>query len=411
MQHCETGRTHVEMQNSYPLPSRLAGFSGRIMDMDGHEQVPLSEWESEFGSVTNSFRDGILAHSAGWIGFVPPDDSTPISSETVFKVKAWEAPGAMSLGRRLEVLDYVGIERQMIFPGVMPLSACMLGAHADDLTVLPGVTGDRRAYANQLIGAYNDWIGRNSLKHSRYRFVAILLQDNVEQLVADTKAMIAKGVRAFWTPSAQLIGGHSPAHTALDPFWALLSDADATFATHISNETEFLRTMEWRNASAFDGWKSGEEFQLDPWTLTNLHLSTQNVIATMVMGGVLERHPRLRLSVSEVGANWLGPLAELMDMWHKNSRKFMQVGGETVLKMQPSEYLRRNLRISPFDIEDVAGYISRFGLEDCYCFASDLPHPEGGKKPIEDFVGNLAGMSDEVFRKFFVDNAKHVMPD
>lgn len=408
----------------YPLPPRIAPFSGQIVDVDGHEQIPINLWEDEFGSVTNALRDGILqdekfttrdASANGMDKSLTFDqvaiDDTPIDADTVFGKKLERAPGGISLDRRLEVLDFIGIDRQIIFPGLMPLNAVMLRAEAHNPSAFPNVRGDRAAYAKQLLGAYNDWVVRNGRKHSRYRFVGILLQDNLDDLMRDTRRMIDQGVRAFWTPQAFLIGGYSPAHTALDPFWALLADAGAPFTSHISGETEFLNTMEWRSAPAFEGWKVGGEFQLDPWTLCSLHMSAQNRLTCMVMGGVFERHPQLRFGIAEVGAYWFGQHAETMDLWFTNSRKFMQLGGNSSLRMKPSEYLHRNVRISPFDIENVGTYIARHGLEDCFCFTADLPHHEGGQQPIEDFANSLSDLSDRVLRKFFVENGRLLFPD
>lgn len=403
-------------QPSYPLPDRLAGFAGRIVDVDGHEAIPINLWESEFGAITNELRDVILrtvgaGDVRGDLVFFEQltEDKTPINVDTVFKVKLERAPGGISLDRRLEVMDFMGIDRQLIYPGGMPLSACTL-ASASDTGMFAGVS-DRKGYAARLIAAYNDWVIRNSRKHNRYRFVGVLLHDTVEGLLAETRHMLDNNVRAFWTPQARLIGGHSPAHTALDPFWSLLAATSAPFVSHISDETEFLKTMQWRKAPAFEGWKIGAEMSMDPWTLNSLHLSTQNVVMSMVMGGVFERHPRLRYGAAEVSAHWLGPLATSMDLWHRNNRKFMQAGGESPLRKLPSEYLASNVRVSPFDIEDVGSYIERYGLEDCYCFAADFPHHEGGRRPIEDFTNSLSHLNDAVVRKFFIDNGKWILPD
>lgn len=107
---------------------------------------------------------------------------------------------------------------------------------------------------------------------------------------------------------------------------------------------------------------------------------------------------------------WIGPAAHNMDMWHSHSRIFSQLGGATPLKQKPSDYFRRNVRATCFDFEDVGRYIDRFGLEEVYCYASDFPHPEGGKFPVEDFARSLAHHSDAVRRKFFVENGDLLIP-
>lgn len=288
-------------------------------------------------------------------------------------------PGGGSLMRRLEVLDYTGVNRQIIYPGLMPLIATIIYNAADDPTVYQNVTGDRKAYAAQLITRYNEWCIDQVKMSDRYLFVAVLLSETLDDLLLETRRLLDAGIRAFWAPAYRPIGGYSPAHTALDPFWSLLAAADAPFLTHIGAEWGgFFASNRWRDAPAFAGWKMADEFPLDPWTLNTLHLPSQNLLTCLTMGGVFERHPNLRFGAAEVGAYWVGPLAAMMDLWFANSRKFLQIGGENVLRMKPSDYLRRNFRVSPFDIEDVGSYIRMYGLEEVYCYASDLQHGEGG---------------------------------
>jgi predicted TIM-barrel fold metal-dependent hydrolase len=225
--------------------------------------------------------------------------------------------------------------------------------------------------------------------------------------------MVESGVRAVWLPSAALPGGVSPAHPDLDPTWALLADSDTAVMAHVGADVEFLTTTAWRNAPAFVGWKAGEEFQMDPWTLSALHLPVQNFVATMVLGGVFERHPSLRFGACEVLAQWVGPLAQNLDFWHQHSRKFTlgNMEGALPIKLLPSEYIRRNVRASVFDIEPVDLYIEQFGMPEVYCYASDYPHVEGGKNPMGDISGKLAHLGPDVVRQVFVDNAAWILPD
>ena len=128
--------------------------------------------------------------------------------------------------------------------------------------------------------------------------------------------------------------------------WELLAAADRPCSRTSVPTLDFLKTAAWRDAPAFVGWKAGEEFQMDPWTLSTLHLPVQNFLATMVLGGVFERHPRLRFGSCEVLAQWVGPLAQNLDFWHPHSRKFSldNMEGELPITMQPSDYIRRNVR-------------------------------------------------------------------
>ena len=101
-----------------------------------------------------------------------------------------------------------------------------------------------------------------------------------------------------------------------------------------------------------------------------------------------------------------------MDMWNDNSRTMGQIGVPLMrLKDKPSDYVRRNVRVAAFDIEDVGTYIDRYGLEEVYCYASDFPHVEGGKAPMTKFSNSIGRHGADVMRKFFVENGRWLLPD
>ena len=54
------------------------------------------------------------------------------------------------------------------------------------------------------------------------------------------------------------------------------------------------------------------------------------------------------------------------------------------LSMKPSDYLRRQVRVTPFPGEDVAELV-KISSPELYLFSSDYPHPEGTKDPIGHF--------------------------
>ena len=56
--------------------------------------------------------------------------------------------------------------------------------------------------------------------------------------------------------------------------------------------------------------------------------------------------------------------------------------------MAPSEYLKRQVRVSLFAFEDAGWLIEQCG-EEMFMFASDYPHPEGGRDPIGRFDASL----------------------
>jgi len=262
-----------------------------------------------------------------------------------------------------------------------------------------------------LIDLHNDWVARAMKTQNRARPTAILLGETPEDMYEKMKVLVNKGVRLFMIGCDTPPGGVSPAHPRMDPIWALAAEAKCPMLAHISISENFLKTLEWRNAPAFEGWMLGQEFSLDPWTLSTVHLQVQNYVMTMILGGVFDRHPNLTFGTAEFTGHWVGPLADNMDRWYGSTPRVWSQGNTAKLKNKPSYYMHKNIRVACFDFEPVGKYIERFGFEDVYCYASDFPHPEGGRDPMNRFVKSLEGQSPEVFRKFFVDNGRDLFPD
>lgn len=401
-------------QLAYAVPDDVRPYVGEILDADAHEHTPVNHWVSTFGSVTERLASVVLASTHPSNEHADADD-TEMTGENLWNQKRAKAPGAFDFERRGPALDMMGVKRQMLFAGTMGLQAVILLATKDmPEAVHPSINTGRAQYAMELIDAYNEWCVRTSKQYgSRVRPVVTLVGETVQDLVDQVTKWSKAGIRSFWMPASVLPGGMSPAHTDMDPFYDIFEQDDLTLCSHVGADLGFLKTERWRDAPAFNGFKLGGEFSLDPWTLNNMSKATENFVTTMVLGGVFQRHPKLRYLVAEVAANWVGPLAYSMDMWIDNSGAFNKRNTGWAMQLRPSEYVQRNIRVSPFEFEDVGLYIKRFGLEDVYVYASDFPHIEGGKDPMVRFSRSLkdAGMGEDIFRKFYVENAKWILPD
>jgi predicted TIM-barrel fold metal-dependent hydrolase len=82
-----------------------------------------------------------------------------------------------------------------------------------------------------------------------------------------------------------------------------------------------------------------------------------------------------------------------------------QVG---TLSLKASDYIRRQVRFTPFPGEDVGRMIREAG-EELFLFSSDYPHPEGGKDPIRKFVETLEGLNADATEKFYRRNFEDMM--
>ncbi|SDH07812.1 Predicted metal-dependent hydrolase, TIM-barrel fold [Sinosporangium album] len=389
------------------------------LDVDSHEMAPLELWGEVFGEeiarrvneVGFAIHKRARANPLSVPGLVA--DTTPITQETVWQLKGASAPSAIDLRRRPEVLDEMGIARQLVFP-TFGLFALILvndpNAHAW-LGFDPGRV-DGQQLGRMAVAAHNDWAADITRSTSdRVRPVGIVLTDtSVESMVEQARTAVERGIRALMIPANVPPAGTSPANPELDPFWEFVAEADVPVTIHLGTDFGFLASSAWSTGVEVfhPSDKSTIELPIEPYRATTIHFCAENLISTMVLGGVFERHPGLRFGAIELAAGWIGPLAERLDWWAETQFRSRLAG---TLSMRPSEYIARNVRVTPFYFEPVARYYERHpDLWPVYCYATDYPHVEGGKDSRAVLSAALASVPDAAREQFFAGNGELLLP-
>jgi predicted TIM-barrel fold metal-dependent hydrolase len=172
-----------------------------------------------------------------------------------------------------------------------------------------------------------------------------------------------------------------------EPLWSAIEELGVPVAIH--------------EGTTQDLPQSGDRFDNFLFQHVCSHPHEQQIAAmTFICGGILERHPDLRVVFLESGcgwiAHWLERLDEHMDSWGHASMK---------LAMTPSEYFARQCFISADPGErTLPGVVSLIG-DDNIVFASDYPHPDALADGIVDAIAKREGLSDQTKRKILGDNA------
>jgi predicted TIM-barrel fold metal-dependent hydrolase len=78
------------------------------------------------------------------------------------------------------------------------------------------------------------------------------------------------------------------------------------------------------------------------------------------------------------------------------------------LELRPSEYVRRQIRVTPYPHEPVGWIIEQTGEEVCL-FSSDWPHVEGGRNPLRRFEQSIEALSERAKQRFYCDNFVDLM--
>lgn len=397
-------------------------LAGRIIDTDTHEMIPAQEWANIFGKSVQPMADYHLAlqeteeHNPNSPN-VPnyPGDVVEIDTDIV-NLKGSRAPGATDPKRRLEVMDQMGVSKQLMFPTGIGLMAIPLYVSRTQDGFMSAVQGDRRTIAKSWFDRYNDWIAETTKISGRLRSVGLLYGDTPEEVIDRAKDLIKRGVRAVsWVSVHDRPGQRSPAHPDLDPLWALLAEANCAFTLHIEPDGRPLREKPWQDAPAFDGFRSLGELHNDPSHLSTFHVPYERWLTIMVLGGVFDRHPKLRVGVIECGSEWLGPLMRRLDTWYALAthigRFDTYIDTSRLLKLSPSDYFKRNIRVTPYHFDDIAFEIKTYDVAGVICFSSDYPHVEGGKDAFKIFYRRLEEFGPGIIEDFFVNNGALLLPD
>jgi hypothetical protein len=109
-------------------------------------------------------------------------------------------------------------------------------------------------------------------------------------------------------------------------------------------------------------------------------------MSAMILDGVMEKFPRLRGASVEQGAMWVVPWLKKLDIAQEAFKRFEPYLN---LPLKASDYVRRQLKFTPFPPEPVGWMIQQAGAE-LFLFSTDFPHPEGGRDPLKRYGNSIA---------------------
>jgi predicted TIM-barrel fold metal-dependent hydrolase len=198
------------------------------------------------------------------------------------------------------------------------------------------------------------------------------------------------------------VGGRSPAHPDLDPFWATVSEAGAGVVFHVSNSgyNDFYGTH-WSEDPANPSHRQSPL----QWALCNTERPIIDTLTAITLHNLFGRHPDLKVLSIENGSAWVRALMRTVDKAAALGRRGPMIGG--TLPARPSEALAQHLWVCPFPEDDVLDLIGVLGA-DHVLFGSDYPHPEGLREP-GDYVERLADCDPVITRKVLRSNTAELL--
>jgi predicted TIM-barrel fold metal-dependent hydrolase len=397
------------------VDTTIEKLSGQVLDLDSHYMILPHELREIWGPGNDAEVAAVfegVGQSKALVGethaFATMTAAQQVElfaetrsrhSEKILELKGWPALGAQDASERIEVLDKLGIARQLVFPtGMWSL------VHAENPESFDAV----RRYNDFILG----WAASGS--HDRLRAACLIKTDSVEWALAEVDRCLKKGARLFQFPCSRPWAGMSPGAMNWDPLWARLAEANTPALFHLGSQgirqTSFVNPG-WARRSinaAFPPRFDGDPTEVfGPYHAMTINMAAETALMTMIFSGVFERHPALKFGVIEMGAEWVAGWCQRMDscleaFGHRFDPK---------MKMKPSEYVRRQIRVTPYYFEKVGQWIQQTGLEEVYVFSTDYPHPEGGRDPLVKFASEVAPLGEKIARKFFVENGLDILPN
>jgi predicted TIM-barrel fold metal-dependent hydrolase len=304
-------------------------------------------------------------------------------------INARDYPAFTNREARLALMDDQGVEASILLP---TLAVAVEYDLEPDLNVL---------YAS--LRAFNRWLEEDwgfGTDGRIYGVPMVSLMD-VNQAVAELQRLIEAGSRLVHLRPGP-IGGRSPGHPDLDPFWALAAEAGVSVIFHVSNSGyNHVYGHLWGE----DPDNPSHAQSPLQWALCNTERPIVDTMIALTLHNLFGRHPDIKIISIENGSNWLRPLMKTVDKAAALGRRGPTIGG--TLGSRPSEALAEHLRICPFPEDDVTDLISILG-SDHVLFGSDYPHPEGLREP-KDFVERLAGCDPATTRKVLRTNTANLL--
>ena len=350
------------------------------IDSDGHILEPLDLWDNY---IDPKFRDraprlvtgengkerlvieehavGDGQRGIGRIGAVGARQGVVAADTMAYKDGM---PGGFDPHKRIPDMDADGIDAAFLYPSLGLFSGAI---HDPEL-------------AAATCRAYNRWLADYCKPYPERLFgVAMLPMQSVDLAIEEMRhAREQLGMRGGFLRPNPYHGKKMLSDPMYEPFWAMAEALDFSIGFH-EGSTNAMPTV------------GVDRFEDDRAARHMISHTMEMMLAALgvIWGGVVDRHPRLRVAFLESGGGWIAPWLDRMD------RHFDDLGfNETAPKTRPTELFQRNCWISFEPVESSIAVLADYIGPHKIMWATDYPHPDGffpgAPKMVEK---QLAGLS------------------
>jgi predicted TIM-barrel fold metal-dependent hydrolase len=367
-----------------------------VMSADSHVMEPADFWATRLDVKYRDQAPRVVKNDkgAGYVFVAPGISPFPVAggfgtgrSGTELKEhlsKGYEAarPSGWDPAERIKDQDIDGVEAEVLYT--------TLGMRLFSL--------DDAGLQRACFGAYNDWLAEFcSYNPKRLVGNALVSLEDIGEGIKELERCAKIGLRGA------MIWGSAPedrpySSRMYDPFWQAASELEMPLSLHVI-------TGRGRESKLEVDPKTGNVVSLAGPTRLEMYANViheiQRSLTSLIVSGVLERFPRLKLVSAENDVGWLPHYMYRLDhAWEKYSALTPEP-----LPLKPSDYMRRQLWATFQDDPVGPGTYKFFGTSN-YMWASDFPHTDStwpnSRKVIEK---DFAGVPEDVTRKIVFENA------
>lgn len=380
-----------------------------VIDIDSHFE-PTHDWLNEFPALKKKLPARFptddprfeMATPEMFAWFVSDDLLRGVAHDRRMPMDRIVTDGMRILydPNRGPEVGYPGSEQHLPLDDTRPRLEWLKSQGIDVQNVISGTAYTlARAIKDPVLGmealaAINTWMTDHLADAGgRLMFAANLRYEDLDWAIAELTRMRQRGCRTFLLPS-EPVGDVPPNHPYYDRFWAAVTDLGMIPIVHVGLSPAIYHPA-WANTD--DPALIRVISVLQPFQQALVFLNA------MVLGGVFERHPKLTVVFAEHGIDWIVPATFRMDALCAPGVSPLLIG-EYRLPLQPSEYVRRNIRVTPLPVAHELPNTTLEWLPEVPIFSSDYPHFEGSGDPANHYEQELASVEEETKAAFMGGN-------
>lgn len=310
---------------------------------------------------------------------------------------------------RLADMDREGVSAELIYHGDFRLGDMF---HNTTNNVYP--LGAWAAGAR----AWNRWAADNfGFAMDRFLVTAAIGPcEDMEVALRDLDSIADSKFTATYLPGYMTHAKQLPLYDAFwDPYWSRCVERGISLVVHAGYGTEQGIVFPQLQRILDDVAKAAGSTEMDAlfahseaispdsiqfFTDFLVNINPRRPMWQMMLGGVFDRHPDLKLILTEIRLDWIPATLRHLDSIYEKHR------ADLPAKKKPSEYWQENcLAGASFIHKAEVEMRHELGLE-TISFGRDFPHPEGTWPNTKDFLRDaFAGVPDDELRMMLGENA------